>query len=85
MVSTVRKVYPKENKLIVNDVNIVTKHQKPTQMNQQGGIIEKEAKIDASNVLLYCDHCGKGVRYGKRINEDGSKTRICKVCNAELD
>lgn len=85
MVSEVVKVFPKENKVLVRDVNVVTKHQKPTQMNQQGGIINREGKIDASNVLLYCDTCGRGVRYGKRVNEDGSKIRVCKRCGADLD
>lgn len=85
MVSEVIKVFPKEGKILVRDVNLQTKHQKPTQMNQQGGIISKEGKLDASNVLLYCDSCGRGVRYGKRINEDGSKTRVCKRCGHELD
>ncbi len=85
VVSDVYKVFPKENKILVKDVNVVTKHQKPTQANQQGGIITKEAKIDASNVLLYCDKCGHGVRYKKQINDDGTKTRICRKCGSSLD
>lgn len=85
MVEEVIEVFPRENKIRVKDVNMLTKHQKPTQQNQQGGIIQVEGKIDASNVLLYCDHCGRGVRYGKRINEDGTKTRVCKRCGNSLD
>lgn len=85
MVSQVVRAFPREGKVIVHDVNLVTKHQKPTQSDQQGGIITKEAKLDASNVLLYCDTCGRGVRTGKKINEDGKKVRYCKKCNTVLD
>ena len=52
---------------------------------QQGGIVKTEGKIDASTVLLYCDACGKGVRTGVQINEDGSKVRVCKKCGKVLD
>ena len=85
VVSDVYKVFPKENKVLIHDVNVVTKHQKPNSVNQQGGIINKEAKIDASNVLLYCDKCGRGVRHKTQVNEDGTKTRICSSCGASLD
>lgn len=85
VVSEIIKAFPKENKVLVRDVNIVTKHQKPTQANQQGGIIQKEAKLDVSNVLLYCDHCGKGVRTKKQFTEDGKKVRVCTTCNTNLD
>ena len=77
----VLKVLIAKNRVIVEGVNIVKKHQKPNQMNQQGGIIEKEASIDASNVMLICDNCGKAVRSSSNRNEDGSVTRVCVVCN----
>jgi len=73
-------VYPNENRVIVEGVNIVTKHMKPSQKVQQGGIIKQEAKIHASNVLLYCEKCNRGVRVGKRILEDSTKVRYCKKC-----
>ncbi len=76
----VLEVLPKENRVRVEGVNILTKHQKPTQAMQQGGIITKEGKIDASNVLLYCDNCGKGVRSGSQTDENGKKVRVCRTC-----
>jgi large subunit ribosomal protein L24 len=73
--------YPKEGKVIVENVNIVTKHQKPTQQMQQGGIKKQEGSLEASNVLLYCPKCDKGVRTGVKFLSDGSKVRYCKKCN----
>ncbi|WP_303862293.1 50S ribosomal protein L24 [Alkalibaculum bacchi] len=73
-------VYPKENRVVVEGVNIITKHMKPSQQSPQGGIVKKEGKIHASNVLLYCEKCQKGVRVGKKFLEDGSKVRYCKKC-----
>lgn len=84
-IGDVLKVFPKENRILVSDVNVVTKHQKPTQENQHGGIITTEGKIDASNVLLYCDTCGKGVRYKKEIDSEGKKIRVCKKCGHSLE
>lgn len=74
----VLKVYPKTNKVLVEGVNIVKKHQKPTQANQNGGIIEKEAPIDASNVMLLDPTINKPVRVGIEIVEDkdGNKKKI---------
>lgn len=77
----VLKVILDKNKLIVEGVNLVKKHQKPNQTNQQGGIIEKEAPINASNVMLVCSNCEKAVRISKRRTEDGKAERICKSCN----
>ncbi|MBN2857562.1 MAG: 50S ribosomal protein L24 [Candidatus Delongbacteria bacterium] len=77
----VLKVIVDKNKLIVEGVNLVKKHQKPNQTNQQGGIIEKEAPISASNVMLVCSNCEKAVRISKRRTEDGKAERICKSCN----
>ena len=77
----VLKVLPLKNRVIIEGVNIVKKHQKPNQANQQGGIIEKEAAMDASNVMLVCDNCGKAVRSSSNRNEDGIVTRVCVVCN----
>lgn len=78
---TVLKVITSKNRVIVEGVNIVKKHQKPNQANQQGGIIEKEASIDASNVMLVCENCGKAVRSSSKRNEDGTVARTCKSCN----
>ncbi|MEG0553716.1 MAG: 50S ribosomal protein L24, partial [Carnobacterium sp.] len=81
----VLKVFLTENKVRVEGVNIVTKHKKPSQAMQQGGIIREEGSIHASNVLLKCDKCGKGVRTGIQIAEDGKKTRVCKKCGQVFD
>lgn len=72
---------PKEGKVRVENINVVTKHQKPRQQMQQGGITKIEAALQASNVLLYCPKCDKGVRTGTKILTDGEKVRVCKKCN----
>lgn len=75
------QAYPKEGKVLVENVNMVTKHQKPTQQMQQGGIVKQEGNLEASNVLLYCPTCDKGVRTGHKVLSDGKKVRYCKKCN----
>jgi len=80
----VMKVNHKKDKLLVERVNIVKKHQKPTQTSQ-GGIIDKEALIHKSNIALVCPKCKKGVRIGYKDHEDGSKVRVCRSCGEELD
>lgn len=72
---------PADGKVIVEGVAIVKKHQKARMQGQESGIIHMEAPIDASNVLRVCSKCGKGVRTGVKVNEDGSKVRYCKKCN----
>ncbi len=76
---------PSENRVIVEKVNIVKRHQRPTQQQRQGGIIEREAKISASNVQVFCSKCDKPVRIGIKKLEDGKKTRICRKCGEMLD
>jgi large subunit ribosomal protein L24 len=70
---------PKKNRVIVEGVNMVTKHQKATRDVQQAGILHQEGSLDASNVMLYCDNCGSGVRTSIKI-ENGKKVRACKKC-----
>ena len=72
----------KENKVIVEGVNVVKKHTKPNQMNQNGGIVEKEAAIDASNVMLLVD--GKATRVGFEV-KDGKKVRVAKATGKVID
>lgn len=79
-IGEVMAVYPKKGRLVVKDVNIVTKHQKPNRENMQGGIIQKEAPIDSSNVMLYCDKCKNVTRISHKVLEDGTKVRVCKKC-----
>lgn len=76
---------PKKGKVAVEKVAMVQKHQKPTQADPQGGIKKKEAFIDASNVMIYCDKCKKGVRIKKQQKADGGYERVCAKCDAKLD
>ena len=70
------RVLPADNKVIVNGVNRAKKHTKPNRVQQQGGIIDRDMPIDASNVMLV--HKGKPTRVGYKINNDGTKVRIAK-------
>lgn len=72
--------YPQTGKVVVEGVAIVKKHQKARAQGQESGIIHREAAIDASNVLRVCSKCGKAVRTGVKVLEDGSKVRYCKKC-----
>jgi len=74
------KVLRDEGKVLVEKVNLVKRHMRPTQANPQGGIIEKEKPLPISKVLLYCKKCTRGVRIGRKILDDGSKVRYCKKC-----
>src|SRR5919199_47636 len=76
-IAKVLRVLPEKNKIVVEGVNRVYRHLKPSQKNQQGGRLSKEMPIDASNVMLYCPSCARGVRTGHRINEAGQKQRYC--------
>ena len=77
-------VSPKEGKVIVEGRNEVTKHIKPRSQNEAGGIVKAEAAIYVCKVQLVCPKCSKGTRVGHKINEDGTKVRICKHCGAEI-
>lgn len=77
--------FPKENKVIVEGVNMLTKHKKPTPKLQQGGIIHQEGPIDASKVMLYCEKDKMGVRVGYKFLDNGEKVRVCKKCGEVLD
>src|SRR4051794_38321587 len=80
----VLRVLPEKNKIVVEGVNRVYKHLKPSQRNQQGGRLSKEMPIDASNVMLYSPSARRGVRVGFRISPTGQKERYCKVTGASL-
>ncbi len=79
-IGEVLKAMPKTGKVIVKDVNVVSKHQKPNRQNMQGGIIKKEAPIYSSKVMLYCDKCKNVTRISHKILDDGTKVRVCKKC-----
>jgi large subunit ribosomal protein L24 len=80
----VLRVQPEKNKIVVEGVNRVLKHMKPSAKNQQGGRLSKEMPIDASNVMLYSPTARRGVRVGYRFTESGQKERYCKVTGASL-
>ena len=78
-------VIPSKQKVIVEGVNIVKRHPKPTQKMPQGGIIEKEAPVSSSNVMLFCNKCNSPTRVARMFLENGKKVRYCKKCGEVLD
>ena len=77
-------VLPSESKVIVEGVNVVTKHKKPTSQTDQGGIVKKEAPIYACKVQRVCPKCNKPTRPAHKLLADGKKVRVCKKCGAEI-
>ena len=79
-------VSPAEGKVIVEGINIVTKHVKPKKMGEQGGLVKAESALYADKVQLVCPKCGRPTRVGHAVKENGKKDkkRICKKCNAEF-
>ena len=77
-------VSPKDNKIVVEGVNVRSKHTKPRKAGEPGGIIKVECAINASKANVFCSKCGKGVRTKVQINKDGTKTRVCAKCNTEI-
>jgi large subunit ribosomal protein L24 len=81
----VLRVNPKEDAVIIERINVVKRHTKPRGPQQAGGIVEKEASIPASNIMIRCDKCTAPVRIGKKILTDGNKVRVCRRCGEALD
>ena len=79
----VLKVSPAERKIIVDGVNVVTKHAKPRKQGEAGGILKVEGAIYADKVQLFCEMCGKATRVAHKT-QDGKKIRVCVKCGAEL-
>ncbi|HUF31750.1 MAG TPA: 50S ribosomal protein L24 [Acidimicrobiales bacterium] len=80
----VMRALPADGKVIVEGVNTAKKHQRPTRMTMQGGIIDKDMPIDVSNVAVISPKDGKPTRVGYRFDDNGNKVRICKRTGAEL-
>lgn len=82
------RMFIKDERVIVGGVNVVKRHQKA---RQQGGqnipaqIVEKDAPLHVSNVMLVCPSCSKATRVGFRVRDDGRKVRVCKKCNADIE
>jgi large subunit ribosomal protein L24 len=78
-------VMPRSGKVIVEGINLVKKHQRPTRDNPQGGIMEKEGPIYSAKVMLVCPRCNKPARVGYQFLADGQKVRYCKNCGEVND
>jgi large subunit ribosomal protein L24 len=81
----VLSVYPSKDSLLIEKINMIKRHMKPTRTYTQGGIIEKEAPIHVSNVMLVCPKCNKPTRVGNTALQGGRKVRVCKKCREVMD
>ena len=81
----VTRALPAEGRAVVDGINKVKRHQKPSLQSPQSGIITKEAPVHASNLMLVCPHCHKPTRVAKKIDDDGERVRACKRCSATID
>ena len=81
----VLKVLREQERLIVKGVNIITRHQRPTARQREGGIIEREGTIHLSNVLVICPSCDRPTRVGFQVSEAGEKMRMCKQCHGTFE
>jgi large subunit ribosomal protein L24 len=81
----VLRVLPKEDSVLIERLNLVKRHSRPRGPKQPGGIVEKEASIPVSNLMIMCDKCNAPVRIGHKILNDGGKIRICRRCGEALD
>jgi large subunit ribosomal protein L24 len=84
----VLRVDPEKHRVVLERLNVVKKHTKPNpKTNPQGGVIEREAPLDVSNVMLVCPSCGQPTRVGYRLTGDGGKVRVCRheSCGKDID
>jgi len=84
-IGKVLKIVKKTNRVVVENINVVKVHQRPTQANPQGGIVDKSMPIDVSNLMVMCNSCVKPTRIGMKQLEDGKRVRICKKCDQQID
>ena len=84
-IGKVLKIVKKTNRVVVENINVVKVHQRPTQANPQGGIVDKTMPINVSNLMVMCNSCVKPTRIGMKQLEDGKRVRICKKCNQQID
>ncbi|MBF6569799.1 MAG: 50S ribosomal protein L24 [Candidatus Binataceae bacterium] len=80
----VMRVMADEGRLIVERLNVVKRHSKPSGPQSPGGIVEKEAPIQVSNVMIFCERCNAPVRIGAKMGADGERIRICRRCGEQL-
>jgi len=79
------RVFPRTNKVVVEGVNRVKKHQKPSRSLPQGGILQIETPLNASNVMLLCGKCNKPTRIAHKVLSNNEKVRVCKHCSEIID
>jgi len=84
-IGKVLKVVKKTNRIVVENINMVKVHQRPSQANPPGGIVEKSMPMDVSNLMLMCNSCVTPTRIGIKQLEDGKRVRVCKKCNQQID
>ena len=78
------KIFPESNKAVVEGMNIIQKHLRRKQQEQQSGIVKLEAPLSLSNLMFFCKNCNKGVRVGFKTLVDKSKARYCKRCSQTI-
>ncbi len=81
----VLSVHPLKDQLLIEKINMIKKHMKPSRKYAQGGIIEKEAPLYISSVMVVCPKCNKPTRIGNALLQDGRKVRMCKKCREVID
>ena len=81
----VLRVFPRERKVVVEGINVVKRHTRPTRSLPQGGIIEKSNPLPVCKVMVVCPSCNKPTRVGRKLADDGTWVRHCKRCGAEID
>jgi len=81
----VLNVNPKKSMVLVEGINMATKHKKPKTRYEQGGILHQESPVSSSKVMLVCNRCGEPTKVGKSISDNGVKSRVCKKCNEIID
>ncbi len=84
-IGKVLKVLRKKNRAVVENINVAKIHQKPTNANPQGGIVDTAMPVAISNLMIICNSCMKPVRIGVKQLEDGDKVRFCRECNEQID
>ncbi len=84
----VREVIKKSNRVVVDGINMMKKHQRPSQqagVPVPGSVVTREAPLHMSNVMVVCSECNQATRTGRRLRPDGVKVRVCKRCGADID
>lgn len=84
-IGKILKINRKKERVLVENINMIKRHQRPTSQMKQGGIIESEAPVHWSNVMLMCNKCVSPVRIKMQQLDDGRKVRVCRKCSEQID